>query len=65
MDRPRRRARWRVAGAVNRAHRAVLACEAIGTRWEIETDGTLERALQRRILERIEQSDATYSVCNG
>ena len=49
----------------DRAHRAVLACKSIGTRWEIETAVPLKRALQRRILERIEQFDATYSVCNG
>jgi thiamine biosynthesis lipoprotein len=35
--------------------------EAIGTQWEIETREPLDRRLQQRILERIEQFDATYS----
>ena len=35
--------------------------DAIGTRWEIETQEPLEPALQRRILARIEEFDRTYS----
>ncbi|HEU5102433.1 MAG TPA: FAD:protein FMN transferase [Roseiflexaceae bacterium] len=35
--------------------------EAIGTQWEIETRQPLDRRMQRRILERIEQFDVTYS----
>jgi thiamine biosynthesis lipoprotein len=35
--------------------------EAIGTHWEIETPEPLGHRLERRILERIQQFDATYS----
>ena len=35
--------------------------EAIGTQWEIETPEPLDRPLRRRILERIQQFDSTYS----
>ena len=38
-----------------------FAFDAIGTQWEIETDGPLGRRLQQHILDRIEQFDATYS----
>lgn len=39
----------------------MLTFEAIGTHWEIETHEPLGRRLQQRILERIQQFDATYS----
>src|SRR5215207_3805755 len=35
--------------------------DAIGTAWEIETPSPLEMPARRRILERIERFDATYS----
>jgi FAD:protein FMN transferase len=35
--------------------------DAIGTAWEIETPSPLEMPARRRILERIEQFDVTYS----
>jgi thiamine biosynthesis lipoprotein len=35
--------------------------DAIGTAWEIETPSPLEMSARRRILERIERFDATYS----
>jgi thiamine biosynthesis lipoprotein len=35
--------------------------DAIGTAWEIETPSPLEMSARRRILERIEQFDVTYS----
>ena len=35
--------------------------DAIGTAWEIETPSPLEMPARRRILDRIEQFDATYS----
>jgi thiamine biosynthesis lipoprotein len=35
--------------------------DAIGTAWEIETPAPLEMPARRRILERIEQFDVTYS----
>ena len=34
---------------------------AIGTQWEIETDRPLGEAMERRILERVEEFDAVYS----
>lgn len=39
----------------------VLTFEAIGTQWEIETREPLGGRLQQRILERIQEFDATYS----
>ncbi len=39
----------------------MLAFEAIGTNWEIETDGPVAASLRRSILDRIERFDATYS----
>lgn len=38
-----------------------FAFSAIGTHWVIETEARLEDELRRRILERIERFDATYS----
>jgi FAD:protein FMN transferase len=39
----------------------MLAFDAIGTRWEIESDEPVAPDLRRSILERIERFDATYS----
>jgi FAD:protein FMN transferase len=39
----------------------VLGFDAIGTRWEIETREPLGASLKRRVFERIEEFDATYS----
>jgi thiamine biosynthesis lipoprotein len=39
----------------------VLGLDAIGTRWEIETRKPLGASLKRRMFERIEEFDATYS----
>lgn len=41
--------------------RFVFTFEATGTQWKIETDDPLDSQLQQRILDRIEQFDATYS----
>lgn len=41
--------------------RFAFTFEAIGTRWEIETQEPLGRRLPQRILERIQQFDTTYS----
>lgn len=48
-------------GADDGNGRFVFTFEAIGTRWEIETREPLGFQLKQRILERIEQFDATYS----
>jgi FAD:protein FMN transferase len=39
----------------------MLAFDAIGTHWEIETDEPITATLRRSILDRIERFDATYS----
>lgn len=39
----------------------MFAFDALGTRWEIETDEPIDRALQARILARVDRFDATYS----
>jgi thiamine biosynthesis lipoprotein len=40
---------------------STFSFEAIGTRWEIETDEPLSRGVQERVLGRVERFDATYS----
>ncbi len=44
-----------------RRHTSVFRFEAIGTAWEIETDAPLGQNLRRRVLDRIELFDKTYS----
>ncbi|WP_197040990.1 FAD:protein FMN transferase [Chondromyces apiculatus] len=39
----------------------MFAFDALGTRWEIETDEPIDQALQARILARVDRFDATYS----
>jgi hypothetical protein len=39
----------------------VLGFDAIGARWEIETHEPLGASLKRRMFERIEEFEATYS----
>lgn len=47
--------------AENNGSRFVFTFEAIGTQWKIETYDPLDSRLQQRILDRIQQFDATYS----
>src|SRR5439155_997606 len=50
-----------VDAAEDRVGTFVFRFEAIGTQWEIETPEPLGRPLRRRVLERIQQFDTTYS----
>ncbi|MER5180976.1 FAD:protein FMN transferase [Streptomyces sp. NPDC002896] len=44
-----------------KAERSRFAFDAIGTRWQIETEEPLRRHVREQILARIERFDATYS----
>jgi hypothetical protein len=59
--RPARHDALAVDAAEDRMGTFVFRFKAIGTQWEIETPEPLGRPLRRRVLERIQQFDTTYS----
>jgi hypothetical protein len=52
---------YRFHTAEHNGSRFVFTFAAIGTQWQIETDDPLDDQLRQRILDRIQQFDATYS----